>query len=145
MGNKEILKEKERSRMRYDDIETERERRRRKRTTDLKVAAVMILLFFIGFIVLIIWSEGEPISPLDEEKSVIDESEGKNGEIIHPTENEATTGQQSLSEMECVDGHILIRDESDGGMWVISAFPVPDEWRSSGDNKEEVTDAREQP
>lgn len=144
MGNKEILKEKERSRMRYDDIETERERRRRKRTTDLKVAAVMILLFFIGFIVLIIWSEYEPISPLDEEKSVIDESKGKNGEIIHPTENEATTGQQSLSEMECVDGHILIKDESDGGMWVISAFPVPDEWRKSGDN-EEVTDAREQP
>lgn len=144
MGNKEIMKEKERSRMRYDDIETERERRRRKRTTDLKVAAVMILLFFIGFIVLIIWSEGEPISPLDEEKSVIDESEGKNGEITHPTENEATTGQQSLSEMECVDGHILIKDESDGGMWVISAFPVPDEWRKSGDN-EEVTDAREQP
>lgn len=144
MGNKEILKEKERSRMRYDDIETERERRRRKRTTDLKVAAVMILLFFIGFIVLIIWSEGEPISPLDEEKSVIDESGEKNGEIIHPTENEATTGQQSLSEMECVDGHILIKDESDGGMWVISAFPVPDEWRRSK-GKEEVTDAREQP
>lgn len=130
--------------MRYDDIETERERRRRKRTTDLKVAAVMILLFFIGFIVLIIWSEGEPISPLDEEKGVIDESEEKNGEIIHPTENEATTGQQSLSEMECVDGHILIKDESDGGMWVISAFPVPDEWRIS-EGKEEVTDAREQP
>ena len=144
MGNKEILKEKERSRMRYDDIETERERRRRKRTTDLKVAAVMILLFFIGFIVLIIWSEGEPISPLDEEKSVIDESEEENGEIIHPTENEATTGQQSLSEMECVDGHILVKDESDGGMWVISAFPVPDEWRKS-EGKEEVTDAREQP
>lgn len=145
MGNKEILKEKERSRMRYDDIETERERRRRKRTTDLKVAAVMILLFFIGFIVLIIWSEGEPISPLDEEKSVIDESEEENREIIHPTENEATTGQQSLSKMECVDGNIIIRDGSDGGVWVISAFPVPDEWRSSGDNKEEVTDAREQP
>lgn len=144
MGNKEILKEKERSRMRYDDIETERERRRRKRTTDLKVAAVMILLFFIGFIVLIIWSEGGPISPLDEEKSVIDESEAENGKIIHPTENEATTGQQSLSEMECVDGHILIKDESDGGMWVISAFPVPDEWRIS-EGKEEVTDAREQP
>ena len=144
MGNKEILKEKERSRMRYDDIETERERRRRKRTTDLKVAAVMILLFFIGFIVLIIWSEGEPISPLDEEKSVIDESEEKNGEITHPTENEATTDQQSLSEMECVDGHILVKDESDGGMWVISAFPVPDEWRKS-EGKEEVTDAREQP
>ena len=144
MGNKEILKRKERSRMRYDDIETERERRRRKRTTDLKVAAVMILLFFIGFIVLIIWSEGEPISPLNEEKSVIDESEEENGEITHPTENEATTGQQSLSEMECVDGHILIKDESDGGMWVISAFPVPDEWRKS-EGKEEVTDAREQP
>ena len=130
--------------MRYDDIETERERRRRKRTTDLKVAAVMILLFFIGFIVLIIWSEGGSISPLDEEKSVIDESEEKNGEITHLSENEATTGQQSLSEMECVDGHILIKDENDGGMWVISAFPVPDEWRSS-EGKEEVTDAREQP
>lgn len=144
MGNKEVLKKKERSRMRYDDIETERERRRRKRTTDLKVAAVMILLFFIGFIVLIIWSEGEPISPSNEEKSVIDESERKNGEITHLSENEATTGQQSLSEMECVDGHILIKDESDGGMWVISAFPVPDEWRIS-EGKEEVTDAREQP
>ena len=125
MGNKEILKEKERSRMRYDDIETERERRRRKRTTDLKVAAVMILLFFIGFIVLIIWSEGEPISPPNEEKSVIDESEGKNGEIIHPTENEATMGQESQSE---INEELFLKDE-DGGYWVIEAFPVPEEWR----------------
>lgn len=125
MGNKEILKEKERSRMRYDDIETERERRRRKRTTDLKVAAVMILLFFIGFIVLIIWSEGEPISPLDEEKSVIDESKEENGEIIHPTENEATTGQESQSE---ISEEFFLKDE-DGGFWVIEAFPVPEEWR----------------
>ena len=125
MGNKEILKEKERSRMRYDDIETERERRRRKRTTDLKVAAVMILLFFIGFIVLIIWSEGEPISPSNEEKSVIDESEGKNGEIIHPNENEATTGQESQSE---INEDFFLKDK-DGGYWVIEAFPVPEEWR----------------
>ena len=130
---------------RYDDMEPEKERRRRKRSTDIKVATVMILLFFIGLILLVIWSDGGPISPSDEEKGVKDASEEENGEIIHPTENEATTGQQSLSEMECVDGHILIKDESDGGMWVISAFPVPDEWRSSGDNKEEVTDAREQP
>ena len=125
MGNKEILKEKERSRMRYDDIETERERRRRKRTTDLKVAAVMILLFFIGFIVLIIWSEGEPISLSNEEKSVIDESEEKNGEIIHPTENNATTGQESQSE---INEELFLKDE-DGGYWVIEAFPVPEEWR----------------
>ena len=111
--------------MRYDDIETERERRRRKRTTDLKVAAVMILLFFIGFIVLIIWSEGGPISPLDEEKGVIDESEEENGEIIHPTENNATTGQESQSE---VNEEFFLKDE-DGGFWVIEAFPVPEEWR----------------
>ncbi len=136
MGNKEILKEKERSRMRYDDIETERERRRRKRTTDLKVAAVMILLFFIGFIVLIIWSEGEPISPLDEEKGVIDESGDENGEIIHPTENEATTGQESQSE---INEELFLKDE-DGGFWVIEAFPVPEEWPEEWirNNKEET-------
>ncbi len=47
---------------RYDDMEPEKERRRRKRTTDIKVATVMILLFFIGLILLVIWSEGGPIS-----------------------------------------------------------------------------------
>lgn len=129
---------------RYDDMEPEKERRRRKRSTDIKVATVMILLFFIGLILLVIWSDSGPISPPNEEKGVKNASEEENGEITHPTENEATTGQQSLSEMEFVDGHILIKDESDGGMWVISAFPVPDGWRKSGDN-EEVTDAREQP
>ena len=33
---------------RYDDMEPEKERQRRKRSTDIKVATVMILLFFRG-------------------------------------------------------------------------------------------------
>ena len=110
---------------RYDDMEPEKERRRRKRSTDIKVATVMILLFFIGLIMLIIWSDGGPISPSDEEKGVKDASEEENGEIIRPTENNATTGQESQSE---INGELFLKDE-DGGFWVIEAFPVPEEWR----------------
>ena len=110
---------------RYDDMEPEKERRRRKRTTDLKVSAVMILLFFIGLILMIIWSDDGPISPSDEEKGVKNESEAENGEIIHPAEDEATTGQESQSE---TNEDFFLMDK-DGGYWVIEAFPVPEEWR----------------
>ena len=109
---------------RYDDMEPEKEKRRRKRTTDIKVATIMILLFFIGLILLVIWSDGKPISPSDEEKGVKDASEEENGEIIHPTENEATVGQESQSE---TSEEFFLKDE-DGGFWVIEAFPVPEEW-----------------
>ena len=110
---------------RYDDIEPEKERRRRKRITDLKVAIVMILLFFIGIVLMVIWSDDKPISPSDEEKGVKNESETENGEITHPTENEATAGQESQSE---INEEFFLKDE-DGGFWVIEAFPVPEEWR----------------
>ena len=109
---------------RYDDMEPEKERRRRKRSTDIKVAIVMILLFFIGLILLVIWSDGGPISPSDEEKGVKGASKEENGEITHPTENEATTGQESQSE---TNGELFLKDK-DGGYWVIEAFPVPEEW-----------------
>ena len=120
---------------RYDDIEPEKERRRRKRTTDLKVAIVMILLFFIGLTLLMIWSDGKPISPSDEEKGVKFESEGENGEITHPTESEATTVKKSSSGTS--DG-LFLKDE-DGGFWVIEAFPVPEKWPEDWikDNKED--------
>ena len=110
---------------RYDDMEPEKERLRRKRTTDIKVATVMILLFFIGLILLAIWSDGGPISPPNEEKGVKDASEEENGEITHPTENEATTGQESQSE---ISEELFLKDK-DGGFWVIEAFPVPEECR----------------
>ncbi len=110
---------------RYDDMEPEKERRRRKRSTDIKVAMIMILLFFIGLILLVIWSDGGPISSSDEKKGVKDASEEENGEIIHPTKNEATTGQESQSE---ISEDFFLMDE-DGGYWVIEAFPVPEEWR----------------
>ena len=110
---------------RYDDMEPEKERLRRKRTTDIKVATVMILLFFIGLILLVIWSDGGPIFPSDEEKGVNNASEEESGEIIHPTENEAITGQESQSE---TNRGLFLKDE-DGGYWVIEAFPVPEEWR----------------
>ena len=109
---------------RYDDIEPEKERRRRKRITDLKVAIVMILLFFIGLILLVIWSDGGPISPPNEEKGVKNASEAKNGEITHPTESEATTSQESSSG---TNEGLFLKDK-DGGFWVIEAFPVPEEW-----------------
>ena len=104
---------------RYDDMEPEKERRRRKRTTDLKVATMMILLFFIGLILLVIWSDGGPISPSDEERGVKDASGEENGEIIHPTEENATEGQDLR--------HLAV--DEDGGYWVIEALLVPEEWK----------------
>ena len=120
---------------RYDDIETEKERRRRKRITDLKVAIVMILLFFIGIVLMVIWSDDKPISPSDEENGVKNESETENGEITHPTESEATTGQESSSG---TNEGLFLKDE-DGGFWVIEAFPVPEKWPEEWikDNKED--------
>lgn len=121
---------------RYDDIEPEKERRRRKRITDLKVAIVMILLFFIGLTLLMIWSDSKPISPSDEEKRVKDASEEENGKIIHPTENKATTVKESSSGTN--DG--LFLKDKDGGFWVIEAFPVPEEWPEEWirNDKEEI-------
>ena len=104
---------------RYDDMEPEKERRRRKRSTDIKVATIMILLFFIGLILLVIWSDGGPISPSDEEKGVNDASKEENGEIIHPTEENATERQDLR--------HLAVDD--DGGYWVIGALLAPEEWR----------------
>ena len=109
---------------RYDDIEPEKERRRRKRITDLKVAIVMILLFFIGLILMIIWSDDKPISPSDEKEGGKNALEAENGEITHPTKSEATMGQESQSE---INEDFFLMDE-DGGFWVIEAFPVPEEW-----------------
>ena len=121
---------------RYDDIEPESERRRRKRITDLKVAIVMILLFFIGIVLMVIWSDDKPISPSDEENGVKNESETENGEITHPTESEATTGQKSSSG---TNEGLFLKDE-DGGFWVIEAFPVPEEWPEEWirNNKEDI-------
>ena len=120
---------------RYDDMEPEKERRRRKRSTDIKVATVMILLFFIVLTLLIIWSDGEPISPSGEREGVKNESEAENGEIIHPTESEATVSQESQSE---INEDFFLMDE-DGGLWVIEAFPVPEKWPEEWikDNKED--------
>ena len=121
---------------RYDDIEPEKERRRRKRITDLKVAIVMILLFFIGIVLMVMWSDDKPISPSDEENGVKNESEAENGEIIHPTEDKATTGQKSSPG---TNEGLFLKDD-DGGFWVIEAFPVPEEWPEEWirNNKEDI-------
>ena len=121
---------------RYDDIEPEKERRRRKRATDLKVATVMILLFFIGIVLMVIWSDDKPISPSDEENGVKNASEEENREIIHLTENEATVGHESSSG---TNEGLFLKDK-DGGFWVIEAFPVPEEWPEEWirNNKEDI-------
>lgn len=108
---------------RYDDMEAQAERDRRRMKS--RLAMIMTLLTLIGFVILLIWSEGEAILPTDAQGEVKDASETENGEIIHPTENDAPTAQESTLE-EIVNNTVM---DPDGGYWVIEAFPVPEEWR----------------
>ena len=131
--------------MRYDDIDQDYISRKRERRQKMRLALILTLLSMIGFVIMLIYLDGQGSdSASSAPKTSVEESSAKNGEITSPNGNDSMETQESLSPIECVDGNIIIRDESDGGMWVISAFPVPDEWRSS-EGKEEVTDAREQP
>ncbi len=128
--------------MRYDDIDQDYIRRKRERRQKMRLALILTLLSMIGFVIMLIYLDGQGSdSASSASKTGVEESFAKNGEITQPSQNDSTETQESLSPIECVDGNIIIRDGSDGGVWVISAFPVPAEWRK----EKEVTDEREQP
>lgn len=128
--------------MRYDDIDQDYIRRKRERRQKMKLALILTLLSMIGFVVMLIYLDGKDYNSVsDAQKTGVGESFAKNGEITSQNGNDSMETQESLSPIECVDGNIIIREGSDGGVWVISAFPVPAEWRK----EKEVTDEREQP
>ena len=125
--------------MRYDDIDQDYIRRKRERRQKMRLALILTLLSMIGFVIMLIYLDGQGSDFVSgNSKNAVDGLLSENGEIIPPTPNDATVTQESS------DGALFFVDD-DGGVWVIEAFVVPDEWRRSGDNKEEVTDAREQP
>ena len=110
--------------MSRDDIrETEDEdldeSRRNVGIRNLKLSAIMSLVTLIAFVLFAIFASPKPIEPSNSENRGVVESFEKNGEIIHPTEENATEGQDLR--------HLAVDD--DGGYWVIEALLVPEEWR----------------
>ena len=110
--------------MSRDDIrETEDEdldeSRRNVGIRNLKLSAIMSLITLIAFVLFAIFASPKPIEPSSNENRGKVESLAENGEIIHPTEENATEGQDLR--------HLAVDD--DGGYWVIEALPVPEEWR----------------
>ena len=99
-----------------EDLE---ESRRNVGIRNLKLSAIMSLITLIAFVLFAIFASPKPIEPSDSENRGKVESLVKNGEIIHPTEENATAGQ---------DLRYLAIDE-DGGYWVIEALLVPEEWK----------------
>ena len=110
--------------MSRDDIrETEDEdldeSRRNVGIRNLKLSAIMSLITLIAFVLFAIFASPKPIEPSSNENRGKVESLAENGEIIHPTEENATEGQDLR--------HLAVDD--DGGYWVIEALLVPEEWR----------------
>ena len=110
--------------MSRDDIrETEdedlEESRRNVGIRNLKLSAIMSLITLIAFVLFAIFASPKPIEPSSNENRGKVESLAENGEIIHPTEENATEGQDLR--------HLAVDD--DGGYWVIEALPVPEEWK----------------
>ena len=110
--------------MSRDDIrETEDEdldeSRRNVGIRNLKLSAIMSLITLIAFILFAIFASPKPIEPSNSKNRGVVESLEKNGEIIHPTEENATEGQDLR--------HLAVDD--DGGYWVIEALMVPEEWK----------------
>ena len=110
--------------MSRDDIrETEDEdldeSRRNVGIRNLKLSAIMSLITLIAFVLFAIFASPKPIEPSSNENRGKVESLAENGEIIHPTEENATEGQDLR--------HLAVDD--DGGYWVIEALPVPEEWK----------------
>lgn len=99
-----------------EDIEDARFRDKNERRSKTRLALILCLMTLIVFTIWLI-----SISPLpsDSENRGVVESFEENGEITHPNENNATTGQESSN---------LAKDE-DGGYWVIEALLVPEEWK----------------
>ena len=110
--------------MSRDDIrETEDEdldeSRRNVGIRNLKLSAIMSLITLIAFVLFAIFASPKPIEPSSNENRGKVESLAENGEIIHPTEENATEGQDLR--------HLAVDD--DGGYWVIEALLVPEEWK----------------
>ena len=95
------------------------ESRRNVGIRNLKLSAIMSLITLIAFVLFAIFASPKPIEPSSNENRGKVESLTENGEIIHPTEENATEGQ---------DLRRLAVDE-DGGYWVIEALLVPEEWK----------------
>ena len=110
--------------MSRDDIrETEdedlEESRRNVGIRNLKLSAIMSLVTLIAFVLFAIFASPKPIEPSSNENRGKVESLAENGEIIHPTEENATEGQDLR--------HLAV--DEDGGYWVIEALLVPEEWK----------------
>ena len=110
--------------MSRDDIrETEDEdldeTRRNVGIRNLKLSAIMSLITLIAFVLFAIFASPKPIEPSSNENRGKVESLTENGEIIHPTEENATEGQDLR--------HLAV--DEDGGYWVIEALLVPEEWK----------------
>lgn len=92
----------------------------RRTAGNLKLSMIMCLLTLIAFVLFAIFAGGsESVEPSDSENRGVDEFLEQNGEIIKPIENNATAGQDLR--------HFVIDD--DGGLWVIEALLVPEEWK----------------
>ena len=108
---------------RKDIRETEEEdldeSRRNVGIRNLKLSAIMSLVTLIAFVLFAIFASPKHIEHSDSENRGKVESSMENGEIIHPTEENATEGQDLR--------HLAVDD--DGGYWVIEALLVPEEWK----------------
>ena len=99
-----------------EDLE---ESRRNVGIRNLKLSAIMSLITLIAFVLFAIFASPKPIEPSSNENRGKVESLAENGEIIHPTEENATEGQDLR--------HLAV--DEDGGYWVIEALLVPEEWK----------------
>ena len=99
-----------------EDLE---ESRRNVGIRNLKLSAIMSLITLIAFVLFAIFASPKPIEPSSNENRGKVESLTENGEIIHPTEENATEGQDLR--------HLAV--DEDGGYWVIEALLVPEEWK----------------
>ena len=99
-----------------EDLE---ESRRNVGIRNLKLSAIMSLVTLIAFVLFAIFASPKPIEPSSNENRGKVESLAENGEIIHPTEENATEGQDLR--------HLAV--DEDGGYWVIEALLVPEEWK----------------
>ena len=99
-----------------EDLE---ESRRNVGIRNLKLSAIMSLITLIAFVLFAIFASPKPIEPSSSENRGKVESLAENGEIIHPTEENATEGQDLR--------HLAV--DEDGGYWVIEALLVPEEWK----------------
>ena len=95
------------------------ESRRNVGIRNLKLSAIMSLITLIAFVLFAIFASPKPIEPSSSENRGVVESFGENDEIYHPTEENATAGQDLR--------HLAVDD--DGGYWVIEALLVPEEWK----------------